>query len=181
MTFTETKLKGCFILQPRVFSDNRGYFFESFNEKTFSEGVGESVKFVQDNQSFSTYGIVRGIHYQVGHNAQAKLVRVLSGSVLDVAVDLRENSATFGQHIAVELSAENKKQLFIPRGFGHGFSVLSETAEFFYKCDNFYNKESEGGIVYNDENLQIDWKIGSSKIKVSEKDLVLPTLKSARL
>ncbi|WP_405384872.1 dTDP-4-dehydrorhamnose 3,5-epimerase [Maribacter sp. LLG6340-A2] len=181
MTFTETKLKGCYILQPKVFSDERGYFFESFNEKTFSEGVGESVKFVQDNQSFSTYGIVRGIHYQVGNNAQAKLVRVLSGSVLDVAVDLRKNSATFGQHIAVELSAENKKQLFIPRGFGHGFSVLSKTAEFFYKCDNFYNKESEGGIIYNDKNLQIDWKIENSKVKVSEKDLILPDLKDASL
>jgi dTDP-4-dehydrorhamnose 3,5-epimerase len=181
MTFTETKLKGCYILEPEVFSDDRGYFFESFNEESFASGIGENVNFVQDNQSYSSYGVIRAIHYQLGEHAQAKLVRVLSGEVLDVAVDLRKSSSTYGQHFSIQLSAENKKQLFIPRGFGHGFSVLSETAEFFYKCDNFYNKESEGGIVFNDETLQIDWKIESSKIKVSEKDMVLPTLNLARL
>jgi dTDP-4-dehydrorhamnose 3,5-epimerase len=181
MTFTETKLKGCYILKPKVFSDDRGYFFESFNEEAFASGIGGNVNFVQDNQSFSSYGVIRAIHYQLGENAQAKLVRVLSGKVLDVAVDLRKDSSTYGQHFSIVLSAENKNQLFIPRGFGHGFSVLSETAEFFYKCDNFYNKESEGGIVFNDETLQIDWKIESSKIKVSEKDMVLPTLNLARL
>ncbi|MEH6514752.1 MAG: dTDP-4-dehydrorhamnose 3,5-epimerase [Maribacter arcticus] len=181
MTFTETKLKGCFVLEPKVFTDERGYFFESFNEESFTSGIGENVNFVQDNQSYSSYGVIRAIHYQLGEHAQAKLVRVLSGEVLDVAVDLRKSSSTYGQHFSIQLSAENKKQLFIPRGFGHGFSVLSETAEFFYKCDNFYNKESEGGIVFNDETLQIDWKIESSKIKVSEKDMVLPTLNLARL
>ena len=181
MTFTETKLKGCFVLDPQVFSDDRGYFFESFNEEKFTEGIGSRVDFVQDNQSFSSHGVIRAIHYQLGEHAQAKLVRVISGKVLDVAVDLRKDSSTFGQHFSIELSAENKKQLFIPKGFGHGFSVLSETAEFFYKCDNFYSKESEGGIIYNDEKLAIDWKIDLSEVKVSEKDLILPTLKNARV
>ena len=181
MNFIETKLKGCFIIEPALFADDRGYFFESFNEERFNKGIGTNVDFVQDNQSFSQHGVIRAIHYQLGENAQAKLVRVLHGKVIDVAVDLRKDSETFGQHIAVELSGENKKQLFIPRGFGHGFSVVSETAEFFYKCDNYYNKESEGGIVFNDETLQINWKIESSKIKVSEKDMVLPTLNLARL
>ncbi|MFS4455327.1 dTDP-4-dehydrorhamnose 3,5-epimerase [Maribacter sp. 2304DJ31-5] len=181
MTFTETKLKGCFVLEPKVFNDDRGYFMESFNRERFNNGVGESVNFVQDNQSFSSRGVVRAIHYQKGEYAQAKLVRVLSGAVLDVAVDLRKNSATFGEHVAIELSDENKKQLFIPRGFGHGFVVLSETAEFFYKCDNYYNKETEGGIIYNDPALNIDWKMTADKIKVSDKDLILPTLENARL
>jgi dTDP-4-dehydrorhamnose 3,5-epimerase len=181
MKFTETKLKGCFVLDPTIFSDDRGYFFESFNGKNFNEGIGNEVGFVQDNQSFSNYGIVRAIHYQLGEHAQSKLVRVLSGKVLDVAVDLRKSSATFGEHVAIELSGENKKQLFIPRGFGHGFSVLSDSAEFFYKCDNYYNKVSEGGIIYNDKTLQIDWKLASKDIKVSDKDLVLPTLNNARL
>lgn len=181
MTFTETKLKGCFVIDPQVFSDDRGYFFESYNEEKFTEGIGSRVDFVQDNQSFSSHGVIRAIHYQLGEHAQAKLVRVISGKVLDVAVDLRKDSSTFGQHFSIELSAENKKQFFIPKGFGHGFSVLSETAEFFYKCDNFYNKESEGGIIYNDEKLAIDWKIDLSEVKVSEKDLILPTLKNARV
>src|SRR5690606_38688589 len=136
MKTTETKLKGCFVLEPIVFKDDRGYFFESFNANTFNASVGQKINFVQDNQSFSSKGVVRTIHYQTGEFAQAKLVRVLSGRVLDIAVDLRQDSTTFGQHIAIELSAENKKQLFVPRGFGHGFSVLSDTAEFFYKCDN---------------------------------------------
>ncbi|WP_108425133.1 dTDP-4-dehydrorhamnose 3,5-epimerase [Flagellimonas amoyensis] len=181
MKVTETKLKGCFILEPNIFNDERGYFFESFNSNIFNKATGQKINFVQDNQSYSSKGVIRAIHYQIGEHAQAKLVRVLNGKVLDVAVDLRQDSPTFGQHVAVELSAENKKQLFIPRGFGHGFSVLSETAEFFYKCDNFYNKDSEGGIIYNDPNLNIDWQIPVDNIKVSHKDLELPILANARL
>lgn len=181
MKITETRLKGCFILEPALFMDERGYFMESFNEQRFNEAVGKDVNFVQDNQSFSLHGVVRALHYQVGEHAQAKLVRVLSGAVLDVAVDLRENSPTYGKHISVELSCENKKQLFIPRGFAHGFIVLSETAEFFYKCDNYYNKESEGGIIYNDRTLNIDWKLSPDEIKVSEKDVVLPSFDKANL
>jgi dTDP-4-dehydrorhamnose 3,5-epimerase len=181
MKVTETELKGCFILEPTLFKDERGYFLESFNAKNFNEAIGEEVAFVQDNQSYSFYGVIRAIHYQLGDFAQAKLVRVLSGRVLDVAVDLRKNSPTFGQHFSIELSAENKKQLFIPRGFGHGFSALSETAEFFYKCDNFYHKASEGGIIYNDPSLKIDWQIPIEKIKVSDKDLELPTFQTASL
>ena len=168
-------------MEPIVFKDDRGYFFESFNANTFNASVGQKINFVQDNQSFSSKGVVRAIHYQTGEFAQAKLVRVLSGRVLDIAVDLRQDSPTFGQHIAIELSAENKKQLFVPRGFGHGFSVLSDTAEFFYKCDNFYNKASEGGIIYNDPELNIDWKLPINEIKVSQKDLELPTLEHAQL
>ena len=173
MQAQETALKGCFILEPRVFKDDRGYFFESFNKQTFDELVGQNVHFVQDNQSFSQYGVIRGIHFQKGAHAQAKLVRVLEGEVLDVAVDLREGSPTYGQHVAVRLNAENNRQLFVPRGFGHGFSVLSETAVFAYKCDNYYQKASEGGIVYNDPTLAIDWGIPEEKIQVSEKDLLL--------
>lgn len=181
MRFTETKLKGCFILEPNIFEDSRGYFLESFNQEKFNKGIKSEVNFVQDNQSFSIYGVIRALHYQIGEHAQAKLVRVLSGKVLDVAVDLRKDSPTFGQHVAIELSSENKKQLFIPKGFGHGFSVLSETAEFFYKCDNFYNKASEGGIVYNDSSLKINWQISEIDIKVSDKDLVLPTFNETKL
>jgi dTDP-4-dehydrorhamnose 3,5-epimerase len=181
MNFIETELSGCFILEPKVFNDERGYFLESFNKERFNKGIGKTVHFVQDNQSFSTKGVTRAIHYQIGKYAQAKLVRVISGAVLDVAVDLRKNSSTFGKYIAIELSNDNKKQLFIPRGFGHGFAVLSDTAEFFYKCDNYYNKEAEGGIVYNDSTLNIDWKIEPEKIVVSDKDLILPKLSEARL
>jgi len=181
MNFIETKLSGCFILEPTVFNDERGYFLESFNKERFNKGIRETVHFVQDNQSFSAKGVIRAIHYQIGNQAQAKLVRVLSGTVLDVAVDLRKNSPTFGKYVAVELSNDNKKQLFIPRGFGHGFAVLSDTAEFFYKCDNYYNKKAEGGIVYNDPTLNIDWKIEPEEIVISEKDLTLPKLSEARL
>lgn len=181
MIFTETKLQGCFILEPKIFEDDRGFFFESYNKKTFDAGIGNSVDFVQDNQSFSSHGVIRGVHYQVGKFAQAKLVRVLRGKVLDVAVDLRKGSPTFGQHVAIELSEENQRQLFVPRGFGHGFSVLSETAHFFYKCDNYYDKESEGGIVFNDTTLDIDWGISKEKVRVSEKDVALPHLDKARL
>lgn len=181
MKIEETKLKGCFIIEPTVYTDDRGYFFESFNTRRFNDAVGKEVRFVQDNQSFSTWGVIRALHYQCGNYAQAKLVRVLSGTVLDVAVDLRPESPTFGQYFAIELSADNKKQLFIPRGFGHGFSVLSETAEFFYKCDNFYNKEAEGGIIYNDSELNIDWQLPLDQIKVSSKDKELPTFQNALL
>ena len=153
---------------------------ESFNEKTFQEGVGQNVHFVQDNQSFSTKGVLRGLHYQTGEHAQAKLVRVIDGEVLDIAVDIRPGSETYGEKVSILLSAENKKQLFIPRGFAHGFVVLSDTATFFYKCDNFYNKESEGGIIYNDPSINIDWQFPTDKLIISEKDLILPKLETAK-
>ena len=181
MKATETKLEGCFILEPTIFEDKRGYFFESFNEEKFNTLIKTKVVFVQDNESFSSKGVLRGLHYQVGEHAQAKLVRVIKGKVLDVAVDVRENSKTFGQHVAVELSEDNKKQLFVPRGFAHGFIVLSDTAIFSYKCDNLYNKASEGGIIYNDPKLNIDWQLPEKELLVSEKDVVLPTLENARL
>lgn len=176
MTVTETKLKGCFIIEPRVFQDDRGYFFESYNQQTFNSLIGKPVNFVQDNESFSSRGVIRGLHFQKGEFAQAKLVRVVKGAVLDVAVDIRTESPTFGQYVAIELTEENKKQLFVPRGFAHGFSVLSETAIFSYKCDNYYNKESELGIIYNDPSLNIDWKINKEEEQLSDKDIILPTL-----
>ncbi|CAM3318961.1 hypothetical protein FLLO111716_03455 [Flavobacterium longum] len=171
---------GCVLLQPKVIQDERGYFMESFNERTFAEKTGHQVHFVQDNQSFSTRGVLRGLHYQIGQHAQAKLVRVIRGEVLDVAVDIRPDSPTFGQYDAVVLSGENQKQFFIPRGFAHGFLVLSESAEFFYKCDNFYNKESEGGVFYNDPTINIDWQFSSDDLIVSERDQGLPHLSEAR-
>ena len=180
MIFTETKLKGCFIIEPKIIDDERGYFMESFNEKTFQKGVGQEVHFVQDNQSFSSKGVLRGLHYQTRENAQAKLVRVLQGEVLDIAVDMRPNSETFGQYESIILSSENKIQFFIPRGFAHGFLVLSETATFFYKCDNFYNKESGGGIIFNDETIDIDWQFDTEKLIISEKDRFLPTLENSK-
>lgn len=179
MTIEETPLQGCYILTPTVYEDSRGYFYESFNEKRFRELTDFKGQFVQDNQSYSTKGVLRGLHYQKGEFAQAKLVRVISGRVLDVALDLRKDSNSFGKHFSIELTSENKKQLFIPRGFGHGFSVLSETAELFYKCDNFYNKDSEGGIFYNDSGLNIDWQLPVDLIKVSQKDMELPILADA--
>lgn len=172
----ETKLKGCFIIEPKVFEDSRGYFFESFNREKFNELVGLDVNFVQDNESYSTKGVLRGLHYQTGDFAQAKLVRVIKGKVLDVVVDIRKDSSTYGQHIAVELSEENKRQFFVPRGFAHGFIVLSDTAIFSYKCDNFYNKASERGIIYNDPELNIDWQLPENELIISKKDLVLPKL-----
>jgi dTDP-4-dehydrorhamnose 3,5-epimerase len=180
MKFIATPISGCFIIEPKVILDARGYFMESFNEKSFQEGVAQGVHFVQDNQSFSSKGVLRGLHYQTGNHGQAKLVRVLSGEVLDVAVDIRPNSPTFGQHVSVLLSAENQKQFFVPRGFAHGFLVLSDTATFFYKCDNFYNKESEGGIIYNDETLGIDWQFSNENLLISDKDTHLPTLENAK-
>ncbi|HQW69837.1 MAG TPA: dTDP-4-dehydrorhamnose 3,5-epimerase [Flavobacterium sp.] len=180
MNFVPTKLAGCYVIEPKIILDERGYFMESFNEKTFQEGVEQAVHFVQDNQSFSTKGVLRGLHYQTGEHAQAKLVRVLQGEVLDVAVDIRPGSPTFGQYEAVLLSDENKKQFFVPRGFAHGFLVLSETATFFYKCDNFYNKESEGGIAYNDKTINIDWQFSFESLIISEKDKVQPNLENAK-
>ena len=165
-----TKLEGCFILEPQVFEDERGYFYESFNQTKISEILGYSPIFVQDNQSRSQYGVVRGLHLQGGEYAQAKLVRVIEGKVLDIAVDVRPDSPTFGQWISVELSAENKRQLFIPRGFLHGFSVLSDHATFFYKCDNGYNKASENGVNPLDVDLAIDWQIPLDQMILSEKD-----------
>lgn len=180
MNFIATKLEGCFIIEPKIIIDERGYFMESFNEKTFQNGIGQKVHFVQDNQSFSSKGVLRGLHYQVGEHAQSKLVRVLSGEVLDVAVDIRPDSKTFGQYVSVLLSAEKQNQFFVPRGFAHGFLVLSDTATFFYKCDNFYNKESEGGILYNDKTLNINWDFPESEFIISDKDKIQPTLKDAR-
>jgi len=173
MEIEQTGLKDCLIIKPRVFEDPRGYFFESFNQNTFEEKTGLSGRFVQDNQSYSSYGVIRGLHAQTGEFAQAKLVRVTKGEVLDVAVDVRPGSPTYGKHIAVLLSAENKLQLYIPRGFVHGFSVLSETAEFLYKCDNFFNKASETGVIYNDKDLNIDWLIPEKDQAISDKDLLL--------
>nr|WP_317631890.1 dTDP-4-dehydrorhamnose 3,5-epimerase [uncultured Flavobacterium sp.] len=170
MKAIETKLKGCFILEPTVFEDERGYFFESYNENKLEQILGYKPTFVQDNQSKSTYGVVRGLHMQAGEYSQAKLVRVVEGAVIDVAVDVRPGSETYGQSVAVELSAENKRQLFIPRGFLHGFSVISESAVFFYKCDNGYNKESEDGVYPLDPTLAIDWQVPVGKMILSEKD-----------
>lgn len=179
MPFTTTDIPGLVVFEPRVFEDGRGYFFESYNEQTFRQN-GIDLKFVQDNQSRSTYGVIRGLHYQLHPYAQAKLVRVLEGKILDVAVDVRKDSPTYGKHFSIELTAENKKQLLIPAGFAHGFSVLSDTASVMYKCDQFYSKESEGGIVYNDPALQIDWQIPQGKEIVSEKDIELPLLADAK-
>lgn len=177
MEVKSTKIKDCFILEPKVFKDSRGYFMESFNSKTFNTITGLNVDFVQDNESESTYGVIRGLHAQQGECAQAKLVRVLKGEVLDVVVDIRPDSETYLKHITVKLSAENKQQLFVPRGCLHGFSVLSENATFFYKCDNYYNKESELGIRYDDPDFNIDWKVTTEHALVSDKDLLLPFYK----
>jgi len=179
MPFYKTGFPGLFIFEPVIYEDNRGYFFEAYNEKKFLEEKID-LRFVQDNQSSSSYGVIRGLHYQLNPHAQTKLVRTLNGSILDVVVDLRKNSPTYSQVFSIELSAENKKQLFIPPGFAHGFSVLSERAEVFYKCDEFYNKESETGILYRDPFLNIDWKIPAEKMIVSEKDHQLPLLAEAK-
>ena len=180
MKIEKTKLEGCYIVHDTVHGDNRGYFFESFHQKRFYEQTGLHIDFVQDNQSRSQRGVLRGLHFQQGAHAQAKLVRVLEGKVLDIAVDLRKNAPTFGEYIAVELSEDSRTQFFVPRGFAHGFVVLSETAVFFYKCDNFYHKESEGGIIYNDPDLNIDWQLTDAEIFLSDKDKVLPTLQEAK-
>ncbi|WGD35778.1 dTDP-4-dehydrorhamnose 3,5-epimerase [Olleya sp. YS] len=177
MEAKKTILKDCYILEPNVFGDQRGYFLESYNKKQFDALIGGDVNFIQDNESFSSKGVLRGLHFQSGEYAQAKLVRVTQGKVLDVAVDIRPHSQTFLKHISVELSSENKKQLYVPRGFAHGFIVLSDTAVFNYKVDNWYNKASEGGIIYDDETLNIDWVLKKDQLVISEKDKVLPTVK----
>jgi len=175
MPFFATDLPGLLIFEPKVLPDERGYFFESYNEQVFQK-EGISVRFVQDNQSHSRYGVIRGLHYQINPHAQCKLIRVLQGRILDLAVDLRRDSPTYGKHLGIELSADNKRQLLIPQGFAHGFSVLSATADVSYKCDAFYNKDSERGILYNDPALDIDWQIPAADIIVSPKDLELPVL-----
>jgi dTDP-4-dehydrorhamnose 3,5-epimerase len=172
-----TPLKGCFVLQPDVFNDSRGIFYESYNAKNFKKVTGLDVNFVQDNQSKSSYGVLRGLHFQSGTMAQAKLVRVVQGKVLDIVVDLRKDSETFGKHFSIILDDSNYKQLFVPKGFAHGFITLSESSIFAYKCDNFYDGASEGGIIYNDATLSLDWHLPHKDFIVSEKDLQLPTFK----
>lgn len=178
MKFIKTDFEGLFIIEPKVFEDERGYFYESYNRIKLKE-QGIDIEFVQDNQSKSGYGVTRGLHYQLNPKAQTKFVRVLQGSIYDVVVDIRKNSSTFGKWFGIELSAENKKQLFIPKGFAHGFSVLSEEAVVFYKCDEFYSPELERGIMYNDPFLNIDWKIPASKVILSAKDTKHPLFNSA--
>jgi len=173
MPFIETPIPDVKIFEPKVFADERGYFFEAYNANVFRES-GIETQFVQDNQARSTFGVLRGLHYQVEPFAQAKMVRVIHGEVLDVAVDIREGSPTYGKWYSIRLSAENKRQLFVPRGFAHGYVVLSETAEFFYKCDNFYSKAHEGGIRWDDPVLEIDWEIAAEEVILSEKDRALP-------
>ncbi len=175
MIIKQTPLKDCYIIEPTIFEDDRGYFYEKFNEQKFEEFTGMNGHFVQDNISKSSYGVLRGVHLQKGEHAQAKLVSCLEGAVWDVAVDLRAKSPTFGKWFGIELSAENKLQFYVPRGFGHGFSVLSETAVFAYKCDNFYNEESEGGVLWSDQQLNIDWKLPTSEVLLSDKDKNQPT------
>ena len=176
MNIIETPIKGLLIIEPKIWNDSRGYFFELYNARTFGAEVAP-VTFVQDNESCSSYGVVRGLHFQRPPHAQAKLVRCVSGKVLDVAVDIRKGSPTYGKHVAVELSGDNKRMFFIPRGFAHGFAVLSDTAVFQYKCDNFYNPQSEGGISIADKSLGIDWKIDPAKAILSEKDTRHPDFK----
>ncbi len=175
MSFTKTTIEGLLVFEPKLFEDSRGYFFEAYNKSAF-EAEGLQYHFVQDNQSFSKYGTIRGLHYQQHPHAQCKLVRALQGRILDVAVDIRKSSPTYGKVFSIELTDENKKQLLISAGFAHGFSVLSETAVVMYKCDAVYNKESEGGIVYNDATLNIDWQLPPGAAIVSDKDVILPTL-----
>ena len=176
MKFTETGIKDLWVIEPKIFEDSRGYFYEAFNKKTFEENTGLDIHFVQDNESKSTKGVLRGMHFQKGEYAQAKLVRVVEGEVQDVAVDLREGSSTYGKHFSINLSAENRKQLFVPRGFAHGFLVLSETAVFAYKCDNYYNKASEGGLLYDCPKVAIPWQLDTSNLLLSDKDIILPSL-----
>lgn len=173
MPFIETPIPGLMVFEPVVWKDERGYFYESYHENTF-KAAGIDARFVQDNQARSVFGVLRGLHYQVGEWAQAKLVRAIEGEVLDVVVDLREGSATYGQWYSIRLSAENKRQLFVPRGFAHGYVVLSETAEFAYKCDNFYSKHHEGGLFYNDPSIGIDWIIDADQVILSDKDRLNP-------
>ena len=179
MNIIKTEFPGLIIIEPKIFGDARGYFFESYSEKVMIDAEIRTV-FRQDNQSFSRYGVIRGLHFQLNPFSQTKLIRALEGTIFDVALDLREGSPTFGKWFGLELSAENKRQLYIPQGFAHGFSVLSEQATIFYKCDNFYNPQSEGGVLYNDPALNIDWKVDAAKANVSEKDRSLPTLSNVK-
>ncbi len=179
MPFIKTDIPDLLIFEPKVFEDSRGYFFESYNQQVCAEGDVD-IQFVQDNQAKSSYGVLRGLHYQLDPHSQTKFIRVLSGKILDVVVDIRKNSPAYGKVFSIELSADNKQQLFIPQGFAHGYSVLSETAEVFYKCDQFYNKEAEGGIIYNDPTLNIDWKIPEADMIISEKDQLHPLFKDAK-
>ncbi len=179
MQFTQTTFPGLYTITPKVFNDSRGHFFESYNQVVFGNNL-QYHQWVQDNQSSSVYGVIRGLHYQLNPYAQAKLVRVLDGTILDVMVDLRKGSPTYGKVYSAELSSDNKMQVLIPRGFAHGFSVLSPTALVLYKCDNLYNKESEAGIMYNDLQLNIDWKIPAKDVIISEKDLVHPSFAECR-
>lgn len=181
MIVKETELKGCYIIQPKVFYDERGYFCETFNQKEFNNVLGLNIQFLQDNESSSSKGVLRGLHYQRAAFGQAKLVRVIKGRVLDVVVDIRQESKTFGEHFSIELSEENKTQLFVPKGFAHGFLVLEDDTIFSYKCDNFYNKPSEAGIIYNDPDLKIDWQLQEDEFILSEKDINLPSFKNAQL
>ena len=176
MEVIKTNIEGVIIVEPRIFKDGRGYFFETFSQREFEEKVCKTT-FVQDNESKSSYGVVRGLHFQKPPFAQSKLVRVIKGAVLDVAVDIRKDSPTFGQYVSVELTGENHRQFFIPRGFAHGFSVLSEEVIFQYKCDNFYSPQSEGAIAWNDSDLNIDWRIPVEEVVLSEKDSKHPKLK----
>lgn len=178
MSFSKTEFPGLLVFDPKVFEDNRGYFFESYNQKIFSD-AGVEINFVQDNQASSSFGVIRGLHFQNDPFAQTKLIRVLSGKIIDAVVDIRRKSPTYGKAYTILLSAENKKQLLVPKGFAHGYSVVSETAEVFYKCDEFYHKEAEGGIAWNDPALNIDWQIPSDKITVSDKDQKHPSLQNS--
>jgi dTDP-4-dehydrorhamnose 3,5-epimerase len=177
MAFSTCEIPGLLIFEPEVFEDSRGYFFEAYNQEKFSQGDAR-YNFVQDNQSKSSYGVIRGLHYQLNPSAQAKLVRVLDGCILDVAVDIRKDSPTFGRHFSIELSAANKRQLLLPEGFAHGFSVLSQSAIVLYKCNSFYDKSKEGGIRFDDPQLGIDWKVERTKAVVSEKDSALPSFRN---
>ena len=178
MEVIKTEIEGVVIIEPRIFNDERGYFYESFSQREFEEKVCKTV-FVQDNQSKSSYGVLRGLHFQKPPHCQSKLVRCIKGAVLDVAVDIRKGSPTFGKYVAVELTEDNHRQFFVPRGFAHGFAVLSDEAVFQYKCDNFYNKESEGSVAWNDPTLAIDWKIPAEQIILSDKDKMSKSLDNA--
>lgn len=178
MQVIPTPIEGVFIIEPRVFGDARGYFFESFSARDFARETGIEVSFVQDNESFSRYGVLRGLHFQIPPHAQSKLVRVVQGAVLDIAVDLRSGSPTYGQHVAVELTAENHRQFFMPKGFAHGFSVLSPEVIFQYKCDEYYHPESEGALAWDDPDLAIDWRLPADKVLLSEKDRHHPSFRS---
>ncbi|MEP2936564.1 MAG: dTDP-4-dehydrorhamnose 3,5-epimerase [Gilvibacter sp.] len=180
MKVLKTTLDGCLIINPAVYKDERGFFCETFHEQRFKETTGISTSFVQDNQSQSSFGVLRGLHYQIGDYAQAKLVRVIQGKVLDIVVDLRRESATFGEHFSIELDAESMTQLYVPRGFAHGFVTLSEQSIFAYKCDNYYHKDAEQGIRFDDATLGLDWHLKANQLVVSNKDLELPDFKNAK-